>query len=141
MDDASPKNLAEVMAEAGAQRALGVVMRNFNSNSYTNIDVEWDFEATVYGPSGQSLASNHLEGRQTLTGSLVNPPRAAKQRVPPFFYDLVHQLVVGDQEMLPALTGPTTDPPAGRVGCTVEQILEMRDAGLSDDQIHAACGG
>jgi hypothetical protein len=104
--------------------------------------LEWDFEATVQGPDGQSLASNHLQGKQELQGSFMNPPKAAKQKVPPFFYDLMRELVVGDPEMVEALSQPIdalAPAPTDRT-CTVEQILKMRDAGLTDEQIRAACG-
>jgi hypothetical protein len=36
--------------------------------------------------------------------------------------------------------GPVTQSgPAGAGGCTLEQVLSMKNAGLSDDQIKAAC--
>ena len=141
-EETSPESVAGLLAEEGADRALVVVMRNFNSDTYNDIDVEWDFEATVYDPSGRALASNHLEGRQEVKGSLMNPVKAAKLKVPPFFYDLMRQLVVGDREMMAALTRPPESPaPTGEEPrCTVDQILKMRDAGLTDEQIRAACG-
>lgn len=142
VDETSPGDVATVLSEAGAERGLVVVMRIFNSDTYTDIDVEWDFEATVYGPDGEKLASNRLQGKQELEGSFLNPPKAAKQKVPPFFYDLMRQLVVGDPDMAAALTHPVEElaPAPAERNCTVEQILKMRDAGLTDEQIRAACG-
>lgn len=42
-----------------------------------------------------------------------------------------------------ALTEPVEElaPADEERRCTVEQILKMRDAGLSEEQIEAACGG
>lgn len=97
-------DIAGFLAAQGASRAVAVVMREFNSNTYNNIDVEWDFAATVYGADGKELHRSTETGKTTLTGSLWNPPQAAKERVPPFFYDLIHQLVAGDPEVIRALT-------------------------------------
>lgn len=142
VDESPSGRVAEVLEEQEAERGLAVVMRVFNSDTYIDIDVEWDFEATVFGPAGQPLAENRIQGKQELQGSAVNPPRAAKEKVPPFFYDLMRQLVVGDERMMEALTEPVEEPaPADEERrCTVEQILKMRDAGLSEEQIEAACG-
>lgn len=92
------------LAEQGANRAVAVVMREFNSNTYNNIDLEWDFVATVYDADGKELHRSTEIGKTTLTGSLWNPPKAAKERVPPFFYDLIHKLIAGDPEVVRALT-------------------------------------
>ena len=88
----------------GARRGVAVVMRKFNSNTYVNIDVEWDFEATVIGEGGEELATNREEGKRNLEGSFLNPPKAAKQQVPPFFNEIAHRLVAGNKEILEALT-------------------------------------
>lgn len=141
VDETAPRDVARFLQDEGAERGLVVVMRVFNSDTYTDIDVEWDFEASVHGPEGRVLATNHLQGKRELQGSFMNPPKAAKQKVPPFFYDLMRQLVVGDEEMMAALTGAVEARPAGEDRtCTVDQILQMRDSGLSDEQIRAACG-
>ena len=144
VDETTPQDVSRFLEDEGAARGLVVVMRVFNSDTYTDIDVEWDFEATVYGPSGRVLAANRLQGKEELPGSFMNPPKAAKQKVPPYFYQLMRELVVGNTEMMAALTGDRGDadlgPAPGERDCTVDQILKMRDAGLSDEQIRAACG-
>jgi hypothetical protein len=144
VDETTPQNVSRFLEDEGAERGLVVVMRVFNSDTYTDIDVEWDFQATVYGPSGRELATNRLQGKEELQGSFMNPPKAAKQKVPPYFYQLMRELVVGNTEMMAALTGDRGDanlgPAPGDRRCTVEQIVKMRDAGLSEEQIEAACG-
>lgn len=141
-DESRPEDIRGAIAGRNAERGLVVTMRAFNSNTYSDIDIEWDFEAQVYGREGQLLAANRVRGKQELQGSVLKAPEAAKKKVPPFFYDLMRQLVVGDDEMMAALTRPVEGPAAapGDRPCTVEQILKMRDAGLSEEQIRAACG-
>lgn len=99
-------DLEQRIRAAGADRALDVVMREFNANTYVNIDVEWDFEATVYGEDGARLASDRERGKETLEGSFWNSPEAARSKVPPFFHGLMRDLVVGDPEMTEALSVP-----------------------------------
>lgn len=55
--------------------------------------------------------------------SVTSAPKAAKLRAPPFFYDLMHQLVVGDPEMMVALTRPpeAPAPPGEEPRCTVDR--------------------
>ena len=102
-ESAEKGSAGEVIRSRGAQRAVSIVMHKFNSNTYINIDVEWDFEATVLDSRGDTIAANREAGKETLTGSFVNPPKAAKEKVPPFFYDIVHRLVTGNEEMQEAL--------------------------------------
>ncbi len=133
--------IARSLRDSGAERAVFVEILKFNSNTYHNIDVEWDFEVQVFGPSGAHLADNRIEGRTTLSGSLLNAPGAAKQRVPPFFYQLMRELVVENAEVTKALAGEVPGRVVPPLGCTVEQILAMRDSGLGEQQIKAACEG
>ncbi|HXT19771.1 MAG TPA: hypothetical protein VN923_03390, partial [Thermoanaerobaculia bacterium] len=67
--------------------------------------------------------------------------RAAKLQTPPFFYRLNHELVIANPRIWPALAGaatPAASEPAPK--CSVEQILKMKETGLSDEQVRAACG-
>ncbi|MDA8019558.1 MAG: hypothetical protein MPN21_19105 [Thermoanaerobaculia bacterium] len=103
-ESASANSVGETIRSRGAQRGVAVVMHKFNSNTYVNIDVEWDFEVTVLDANGEAIGSNRETGKETLEGSFMNPPKAAKEKVPPFFYDIVHRLVVGNEEIREALT-------------------------------------
>lgn len=138
---AEPPQLREAIARllggAGAERGLFVEVREFNSNTYTNIDVEWDFRVQVFGPSGSVLVEDHLAGRETLEGSVMNAPGAAKKKVPPFLNGLLRDLVIANPQVLDALT--TDEAVSERNGCTVAQIVSMRDSGLTEAQIEAAC--
>lgn len=103
-DRAAEGDVGRFLAEQGADRAVAVVMREFNSNTYNNIDVEWDFEATVYGAEGKELHRSTETGKTTLTVLLGGQGRVPGQPVPPFFYELIHKLIAGDPEVIRALT-------------------------------------
>jgi len=93
-----------VLERHGADRGIAVVIRTFNSDTYFDIDVEWDLEAVVYGPAGEVLTKNRIWGKRELQGSVLNPPKAAKRKVPPFFNDLIHRLVGGDEGIVEELS-------------------------------------
>lgn len=97
-------DIGRFLAEQGADRAVVVVIRKFNTYTHNDIDVEWDFEATFYGADGKELHRSTETGKTTLTMLLGGPGRVPGQPVPPFFYELIHKLVAGDPEVIRALT-------------------------------------
>lgn len=97
-------DVRQAAAGAQAERALMIVMREFKSDTYSNINFDYDFEAVVYGPDGTELARNKVAGEEVLPGSMMNPPKAAKAKVPQEFYAKVHRLVTGDPGIVEALT-------------------------------------
>ena len=58
----------------------------------------------MYDAHGKELARNQLKGEEELPGSFMNPPKAAKQKVPAHFYEKIHRLITGDEKLLQALT-------------------------------------
>ena len=136
---ATAAGIADLLRSHGATRALDVTVADFNANTYANIDVEWDFTARVFDAAGGTVATDRLQGKETLEAAVRGSIRAAKMQVPPFLYRLVHELVIANPRIWPALAGAAGD--AGHTPkCTVEQVLKMKEAGLSDEQVRAACG-
>jgi len=78
-------------------------LRTTGGRPFAEEVVEWEFEATVLGPDGEEAESHRIEGRKTLQGSVINPPRAATEKVPPFSYELMHELVAGNADVVRAL--------------------------------------
>lgn len=97
-------DVTSAITKANAQKALAIVMREFKSDTFNNINVDYDFEAIVYDSAGKELARSKVAGEDELPGSLMNPPKAAKQKVPGHFYSKIHALVTGDPKIVQALT-------------------------------------
>ena len=131
--------VAEKIRGREGDLGLQVKMLVYNSNTYVNIDMEWDFQLVVFDSAGKILYDEHIAGRKTLDGSYWNSPKAAKAKVPPAFYRVLHDMIVGNRELLEAL-GSDGGEAAGTKKCTVDQILTMKESGLNEDQIRAACG-
>jgi hypothetical protein len=81
-----------------------VVMREFKSDTFNNINFDYDFEAIVYDESGRELAREKISGEEELPGSMMNPPKAARQKVPAHFYGKIHSLIAGNDKIVQALT-------------------------------------
>ncbi|HYC59946.1 MAG TPA: hypothetical protein VEK79_10320 [Thermoanaerobaculia bacterium] len=102
--DKPGSDIASAVSSANATRALAVVMREFKSDTFNNINFDYDFEAVVYDASGKELARDKIAGEEELKGSMMNPPKAAKQKVPAEFYRKIHSLIAGNQKIVQALT-------------------------------------
>ena len=94
--------IGQAIASKNASRALLITIREFNANTFNNIDMEWDLDATVYDRNGTAVKTNNVKGKETLAGSYMNPVKSSKQKVPEFTYQKVHELISG---VAPALAG------------------------------------
>lgn len=103
--DKASANVASAVQSANANRALAVIMREFKSDTFNNINLDYDFEAIVYDANGNELARDKVSGEEELKGSLMNPAKAARQKVPLEFYARIHRLIAGNAKIMNALTG------------------------------------
>ena len=97
-------DIAGATKKAGAQRAIAVVMREFKSDTYNNINFDYDFEVIVYDAAGKEKARDRASGEEEIKGSLMNPVKAAKEKVPGAFYTKIHNLITGNPKIVNALT-------------------------------------
>lgn len=101
--EAAGYRVTRAATPSGPSRALSVTMKDFMSNTNINIDVVWDFAVRVLDGSGNTLVEEKDSGEQALEGSFMNPVKASKQKVPPFFYTLIHRMVTGNPKIVQAL--------------------------------------
>jgi hypothetical protein len=98
------KQGAEPVKAAQAGKGLKVVMREFKSDTFSNINFDYDFEVIVYDDAGNELARDRVSGEEELKGSMMNPVKASKKKVPAYFYEKIHALVAGNPKVVQALT-------------------------------------
>ncbi|HEX2834038.1 MAG TPA: hypothetical protein VHW00_13585 [Thermoanaerobaculia bacterium] len=96
-------NISSAVQSASADRALAVIMREFKSDTFNNINFDYDFEAVVYDAGGNELARDKIAGEEELKGSMMNPVKAAKQKVPAEFYARIHKLITANPKIMGAL--------------------------------------
>jgi hypothetical protein len=97
-------DVAGAVRNANASRALAIVMREFKSDTFNNINFDYDFEAVVYDANGAEIARDRISGEEVIPGSLMNPVKASKKKVPAEFYVKMHRLVTGNEKIVKALT-------------------------------------
>jgi hypothetical protein len=85
-------------------------------------------------PQGQELGTTSVTGHDEL-GKRQRPER---RDVSSSTNDILATLFAADS-VLTSFT-PDAAPVVKKPACTVDQILKMKDAGLTQEQIEAACG-
>ena len=90
-----PEQMPTILRAKNAAKGLYIAIREFNANTYNNIDVEWNLDGAVYDTSGRVVKTNTTSGKTELKGSFMNPVKASKEKVPEFVYQKVHELLSG----------------------------------------------
>lgn len=119
---------------SGADRLVLIEIRDWWSDTLIHTDLHYDLVATVLNTQGQELGSSTVTGHDEL-GRRQRPER---RDVPTATNDIFTTLLTADK--VTASFSPDAAPPAKTATCTVDQILKMKEAGLAEDQIKAACG-
>lgn len=119
---------------SGADRLVLIEIRDWWSDTLIHTDLHYDLALTVLNAQGQELGSSTVTGHDEL-GRRQRPER---RDVPTATNDIFTTLFTADK--VAASFSPDAAPPAKAATCTVDQILKMKEAGLTEDQIKAACG-
>jgi len=122
------------LAAKGATRALLFEVAEWYGDTYARTTLHYDLRLTVLDAQGHELGSAHAAGEDDL-GSRQRPER---QTVQAATQDILQTLL--SDSGIRAARPPEVQPAGEGKRCTVEQILKMREAGLAEEQIKAACG-
>ena len=142
-DAARARAIQEGRGEGAGELGLWVKMHAYNSDTYADITVEWNFQLFLLDAAGKVIFEDTVEGERELKGSWVNPPKEAKAKVPPAFYEILRSMIVRNRDLHEAIAAASTEGGtaiSGTSRCSVDQILSMKESGLTDEQIRAACG-
>lgn len=124
----------KALQASGADRLILVEIRDWWSDTLVRTDLHYDVVLTVLNQQGQELGSSSVMGHD----ELGKRQRAERRDVPTATNDILSTLFAA--EGVVAAFSSDAAPVAKAAGCTVEQILKMKEAGLSQEQIEAACG-
>jgi len=125
----------DALRKSGAERLILLEIRDWWSDTMLRTDLHYDLLLTVLDAQGRELGSSSAKGDDGLGGHGTNQQRtidAATRRI--------LESLFTDQAVSAAF-GADAAPAAKAARCTVEQVLKMKEAGLAQDQIEAACGG
>lgn len=124
----------DALQKTGAERLLLVEIRDWWSDTLIHTDLHYDLALTVLNAQGQELGSSSVLGHDEL-GKRQRPER---RDLTIATNNILETLFAA--EAVIASFSPDAAPAAKAAGCTVEQILKMKEAGLTQEQIQAACG-
>jgi hypothetical protein len=121
----------DALRKSGAERLVLLEIRDWWSDTLMRTDLHYDLLLTIFNSQGQELGSNVSIGHDELGRGQQKVIAAATTRI-------LETLFTG--ETVIASFKPEAAPAAPQASCTVEQILKMKEAGLTQAQIEAACG-
>ena len=127
----------EALQASGAERLILLEIRDWWSDTLVRTDLHYDLALTVLNPQGQDLGSTTIVGHDEL-GKRQRPER---RDVSTATNDIIATLLQANP--VTAAFSPDASPVGSATAsskCTVDQILKMKDAGLAQEQIEAACG-
>jgi hypothetical protein len=124
----------QALQASGAERLVLLEMRDWWSDTLIHTDLHHDMTLIVLNSEGQELGSTSSTGHDEL-GKRQRPER---RNVLVATDDILATLFAA--EAVVASFSPDASPAAKAASCTVEQILKMKEAGLTQEQIEAACG-
>jgi TonB family protein len=124
----------QALAATGADRLLLFRAAEWNADTYARTTLQYKLDLMVLSGEG------HLLGQSSSVGEvdLRKDARPERQSVCATAVDLI-QTLISDRSVVMAVAPNAKPAPVAPRSCTVEQILTMKEAGLSQAQIEAAC--
>lgn len=124
----------EALGKSGAERLILLEIRDWWSDTMLRTDLHYDLLLTILDAQGRELGSSSASGEDALGGHGTN-----QQRLIDTATRRILETLFADKAVSAAFQVDAA-PAAKAASCTVEQVLKMKEAGLSQEQIEAACG-
>ena len=126
----------ETLQASGANRLVLLEIRDWWSDTLVHTDLHYDLKLTVFNAEGQAMGSASSIGHD----ELGKENRAERRDFMTAANDILATLFA-DESIVSAFSTDAEPLAAGPATCTVDQILTMKESGLTQEQIEAACGG
>jgi len=136
--NATMPDISAAFRKAGATRGLLFEIEQWRTSTLVRTAFDFDVTLKVVSPDGQLLGSTSYEGRRVLNSS--QPLSAAIAEI--FSRLLSAPEVTGAQMASGEIVGQGSQegvPKSPDRTCSTEHILNMRDLGISAEQIKAVC--
>ncbi|HEX9942783.1 MAG TPA: hypothetical protein VGG03_12245 [Thermoanaerobaculia bacterium] len=128
------ETLAALQASS-APRLLLFDITEWYADTYVVPTLHYDLTLTVLDGQGRELGKSAAIGEDDIGGK----QRPQRRTIPAATLDIIQELL-SDRAVVAALSADARPRGIGAQRCTVDQILKMRESGLSEEQIKAACG-
>jgi hypothetical protein len=85
--------IIEKLILSKAPRLIFLKLNEWKSDTFTNTALLYNVDFKVMDEKGEVLAEKHLEGRDNLKGSVMNPPSHAKKAIPEALKQKIEELL------------------------------------------------
>lgn len=82
----------EKLKKSGGESLLLLTLKEWKSDTYTNVGLTYDVTLKVFDRGGSPVAEKSLKGEDNLGGSAWNPPAHARKAVPEAFGKKIEEL-------------------------------------------------
>jgi len=82
----------EKLKKSGGESLLLLTLKEWKSDTYTNVGLIYDVTLKVFDRGGSPVAEKNLKGEDNLGGSAWNPPAHARKAVPEAFGKKIEEL-------------------------------------------------
>lgn len=123
----------DALVASEAERLLLFKVVEWDADTYSETTLHYDIELSVLDRRGERLTSSSVKGEDELKAR----GRAERRDVAVATADIIQTLLTEK----PVIAALSNEAETASKTCTVDQILKMRESGLSQSQIEAACGG
>ncbi len=100
--DWTEQRVKESLVQKKADRSIFVTIKQWESDTYSNIGLTYEIRLMVLGPDQALLAQTSVSDKKTIEGSSWNAPGAAKEKVPNAFRAAIEALL-NDPKIIAAL--------------------------------------
>ena len=91
--DLTEQKVKELLIQKEADRSIFVMIKQWESDTLTNIGLTYDMSLMVFGPNQALLAETSVADTKNISGSFLNPSAAAKEKVPEAFRAVLEALL------------------------------------------------
>lgn len=139
------KNIDDFVKENSKEglKLLVFSIREWKTDIHFTRSIHYEVTLTVYDSKGNKLASAHQKGHNPMG----DDEQVGRRNLAEANVDIIGRLLkapmvqaaILSDEITPNADKTVNSDPPSKDSCSVHQILKMKDAGLSDVQIKAAC--
>jgi len=94
------ENMGFAVEDQNADGSLGVIIKDWNFDTYTNGSFQYDLLVSVISSDGKELATSKVRDMHSIQGSLMTGAKAAMEEKIPVYYDGIIDAILRANELI-----------------------------------------
>lgn len=92
----------EVLGDKKADRSVFIIIKQWESDTYTNIGLIYELRLIVFNANHSAIAETFISDTKNISGSFWNPTAAAKEKIPEAFKQTL-EILLNDPKIIDTL--------------------------------------